>query len=141
MFKKLTPNIMVNNVRESVLFYIEILGFTLNLLVPTNSKAIEDKLEEGKEYSYAMVSRDEIFFMLMEKKAFGKDLPMLENTSIGASASFYCDISNIDDFYNSIRNKIKIAIDLHTTWYGMREFYIKDCNGYVLCFAEAQNKR
>jgi hypothetical protein len=26
--------------------------------------------------------------------------------------------------------------DLHTTFYGAREFAIQDCNGYVLAFAE-----
>jgi hypothetical protein len=29
-----------------------------------------------------------------------------------------------------------MAKELETTWYGMREFYIKDCNGYILGFAE-----
>ena len=29
-----------------------------------------------------------------------------------------------------------MAEELESTWYGMREFFIKDCNGYLLGFAE-----
>ena len=25
--------------------------------------------------------------------------------------------------------------DIDTTWYGMREFYIQECDGYILGFA------
>lgn len=135
-FKKLTPNMMVDDVRESVKFYTDILGFTLNMVVPEDSKTIDNELKDGKKYVYAMVSRDEVFIMLMKKDVFEEDLPMLKGTTIGASVSFYCDVDNINKVYNSLKDKVDIAIDLHTTWYGMQEFYIKDCNGYILGFAE-----
>ncbi len=134
--KKLTPNMMVNDVRESVVFYTDILGFTINMVVPENSKTIGNKLEDGRNYAYAMVSRDKVYIMLMKKDIFEEDLPMLKGTTIGASVSFYCDVNNIHELYNSLKDKVDIAIDLHTTWYGMQEFYIKDCNGYILGFAE-----
>lgn len=140
MFKKLTPNLMVKDVSESVKFYTEILGFTLNMAVAKDSQKIENKVEEGKDYVYAMVSRDEVFFMLMEKKVFEADLEMLKGKEIGASLSFYIDVDNLDEIYSSIKDKIKIVKDLHTTWYGMREFYIKDTDGYILCFAQQAEK-
>lgn len=127
---------MVDDVRESVKFYTDILGFTLNMVVPEDSKTIDNELKDGKKYVYAMVSRDEVFIMLMKKDVFEEDLPMLKGTTIGASVSFYCDVDNINKVYNSLKDKVDIAIDLHTTWYGMQEFYIKDCNGYILGFAE-----
>ena len=135
-FKKLTPNMMVDDVRESVKFYTDILGFTLNMVVPEDSKTIDNELKDDNKYVYAMVSRDEVFIMLMNKDVFGEDLPMLKGATIGASVSFYCDVDNINKVYNSLKGKVDIAIDLHTTWYGMQEFYIKDCNGYILGFAE-----
>jgi len=55
-FKKLTPNMMVDDVRESVKFYTDILGFTLNMVVPEDSKTIDNELKDGKKYVYAMVS-------------------------------------------------------------------------------------
>ncbi len=32
---------------------------------------------------------------------------------------------------------VEIVADLHTTFYGTREFYFRDCNGYILSFSEA----
>lgn len=140
MLKKLTPNLMVKDVRESVKFYTQNLGFTLNMAVAKDSQKIENELEEGKNYVYAMVSRDEVFFMLMEKSIFEADLEMLKGKDIGASLSFYIDVNNLDEIYSSIKDKIEIVKDLHTTWYGMREFYIKDIDGYILCFAGEAKK-
>lgn len=134
--KKLTPNLMVSDVRKSVEFYTDILGFTLNMIVPENSQAIENKLEEGKEYVYAMVSRDEVFFMLMKKDVFEEDLPILKGREIGASVSFYIEVEDINTIYNEIKEKAEVVKELETTWYGMQEFYVKDCNGYILGFAE-----
>jgi len=31
---------------------------------------------------------------------------------------------------------VEIVQDLATTWYGMREFYIRDLDGYLLGFGE-----
>ena len=134
-FKKLTPDMMVDDVRKSVEFYTDVLGFKLNMAVPENSEAIENELEEDRDYEYAMVSRDEVYIMFMRKDAFAEHLPMLKGAEIGASVSFYCEVDNIDELYDSLKDKADIAIDPHTTWYGMREFYIKDCNGYILAFA------
>jgi len=130
-FKKLTPNLMVEDVRKSVEFYTDVQGFKLNMFVSENSKTIENHLEGGKKYVYAMVSRDEVYFMLMKKDIFEEDLPMLKGTPIGASVSFYIEVDDINAVYDEIKEKTEIAKGLETTWYGMQEFYIKDCNGYI----------
>ncbi|MBT4483903.1 MAG: bleomycin resistance family protein [Candidatus Latescibacteria bacterium] len=134
--KKLTPNLMVEDVRASVEFYVGVLRFTLNMVVPENSKTIENRLENGKKYVYAMVSRDEVYIMLMNKDVFEEDLPMLNSTAIGASVSFYIEVDDINAIYNEINEKAEVVKELETTWYGMQEFYIKDCNGYILGFAQ-----
>ena len=46
-----------------------------------------------------------------------------------------------DKLLNIKRNKAKnanaeIVVDLNTTFYGTREFAMKDCDGYLLIFAE-----
>jgi uncharacterized glyoxalase superfamily protein PhnB len=54
---------------------------------------------------------------------------------VGASASLYMRIDDVDGFYEKISSGVEMVKDIDTTWYGMREFYIKDCNGYILGFA------
>jgi len=135
-FKKLTPDMMVSDVGETVKFYIEKLGFKLDMLVPENEKTIENKLIDNKKYAYAMVSRDEVFVMFMNKDAYAQDIPEL-NGPIGASLTLYYDVDDVEDLYESFKKQeVEIVKDISTTWYGMKEFYIKDCNGYILGFAE-----
>jgi len=136
-FKKLTPDLMVSDVAKTVRFYTEKLGFTLAMLVPENEQTIATELADNKIYSYAMVTRGEIFFMFMSKDAYVEDVPALKGMSIGASATLYCDVDNVTELYASFKdNGVEIVKDISTTWYGMKEFYIRDCNGYVLGFAE-----
>lgn len=134
--QKLTPNMIVNDVRKSVEFYVEILGFKLNMAVPENSEIIENDLKENKNYSYAMVSRDEVFIMFVKKGVFEEDRLLLKDSAIGASVSFYIDVDDVNEIYASVKDRAEIVIDLRTAWYGMQEFYIRDCNGYILGFAE-----
>jgi uncharacterized glyoxalase superfamily protein PhnB len=38
--------------------------------------------------------------------------------------------------YENLKDKVTVVKELHTTWYGMQEFYVKDCNGYILGFSQ-----
>lgn len=137
-YLKLTPNLSVNNVRETVDFYRNHLGFTLDMAVEVGSTTIENRLSDQGEYAYAMVSRDEVYFMFLRSDHFDQDVPVEKGTCQGMSVLFYIDVERIDDVYRRLKGRVNIVKELETTWYGMREFYIKDCNGYVLSFAEKE---
>jgi uncharacterized glyoxalase superfamily protein PhnB len=135
-FNKLTPNFSVKNVSESVLFYQEILGFKLEMAVPDGTTRIENEILEKEEYAYAMVSKDEVYLMFLNEKNFKCDVPMLHEFPQGASVLFYIDVENIKGIYTQLKDQVEIVKALETTWYGMQEFYIRDCNNYILGFAE-----
>ncbi len=136
-FKKLTPDLMVSDVAKTVRFYTERLGFKIVMLVPENEKAVETQLVPGKSYVYAMVSRDEVFVMFMRKDVYEADVPELQGVPLGASVTFYCDVDNVGELYDQFQKSgIETLTEITTTWYGMKEFYIQDCNGHILGFAE-----
>jgi len=135
-FNKLTPNFSVKNVAESVRFYQEILGFELEMAVPDGTTRIENVITEEEDYSYAMVRRDEVYLMFINENNFKCDIPELHGFPQGASVLFYIDVENIKDMYSQLENRVEIAKSLETTWYGMQEFYIRDCNNYILGFGE-----
>ena len=132
-FNKLSPNFLVKNVAESVRFYQEILGFELEIAVPDGTTRIENVITEEMIYSTAMVRRDEIFLMFMNENSFKCELHGFPQ---GASVLFYIDVDNIEDMYSQLENRVEIVKSLETTWYGMQEFYIRDCNNYILGFGE-----
>ena len=135
-FSKMTPNFSVRDVGESVKFYQDILGFKLDMAVQDGTTTIKNEISNKLDYAYAMVSRDEVYVMFLKSDSFQDDIPLLKGVPQGASVLFYIDVEDIDKVYEKINNRVKIIKDIETTWYGMREFYIKDCNGYILGFAE-----
>ncbi len=135
-FRKLTPNFSVRDVGETVKFYQDILGFKFEMAVPDGSTKIENEISNRGEYAYAMVSKDEVYVMFLKHDSFEKDVSVLKGFPQGASVLFYIDVEDIDKIYKKLKERVEIAKELETTWYGMREFYIKDCNGYILGFAE-----
>lgn len=133
---KLTPNFEVINIRETIEFYQNALGFSLVMAVPETQDGIEQSLTDGKEYVYALVSKDSVEMMFQKTDSFKEDVYFAKELPMGATVSFYMEIDGIEDFHNHIKGKSLSPTELKTTWYGMREFYMKDNNGYILGFAE-----
>ena len=133
---KLTPNFEVKDIRKTVAFYQSILGFTLVMAVPDTQDGIEQSFVDGKEYVYALVSKDNVEMMFQRTESFKRDVLFAKELSMSASVSFYMEIEGIDTFYEQIKNKELHPTELKTTWYGMQEFYLTDNNGYILGFAE-----
>jgi len=135
---KLTPNLMVKDVKEAVEFYKNNLGFQLVMAVPETQDGVLTEIPKDKKVVYALMKNGNVEIMFQSEKSLKEDVPAFANTHIGASVSLYIEIENLEDFYNKIIGKVEIVKDLFTTWYGMKEFYISDNNGYILCFAEAK---
>lgn len=135
-FNKLTPNFEVQNIKKTVDFYVNVLGFSLAMAVPETQDGIERTIEDGKKYVFAMVLKDKVELMFQETESFKQDLKFAKGLSIAAPISFYMEVNEVDKLYNDLKNKVSEISELKTAWHGMREFYIKDINGYILGFAE-----
>lgn len=135
---KLSPNLMVKDVREAVEFY-ENLGFKTIMAVPESQDVILDSLDTDKPIVYALVKNGNVEIMFQASDSFKKDIPALKDMTYGASCSFYIEVKDVETLYTRVKNKVDIAKELFTTWYGMKEFYVRDNNGYILAFAEAKN--
>ena len=135
--RKITPSFSVKDVLESVEFYQNILGFQLDMCVPEIMDGIDTELEEDVPYIYAMVSRDELSFIFIREDHFQYEILNERYCEKGARILCYIDVEDIEGVYQHLsEKKVEIVKELETTWYGMREFFIKDNNGYLLCFSE-----
>ncbi len=124
-FKALTPNLMVKDVNKTVDFYKNILGFELVMSVP-----------ETGIYNWAMMKRGNTEIMFQEQKNLISEYKELAGKEIGATFALFFKVSNIQDFYNQIKEKTALIVELHRTFYDADEFAIQDLNGYILTFAE-----
>jgi len=132
--KKLTPNMAVKNVRETVNYYVENFGFKLLMAVSEDKSAIGDELVDGKEYIWANVMSGDVGFMFQREDNLQEDLGAFF-TGIGSSSSYYIEVENVDALYEEVKDKVEIFKAIDNTWYGAREFYLRDCNGYILGFS------
>lgn len=133
---KLTPNLMVQDVKKTVAFYRETLGFELVMAVPADKNGIETGLQEDKDYIYALVKNQNTEIMFQETNSFKEDVPAFDREKPGASASFYFEVEDVEGLAAHLKDRVETVKEIQTAWYGMREWYIKDNSGYILCLAQ-----
>ena len=111
--------IHVPDVRATVDWYHSI-GFTV-----VNTYADDDG---HSELSFAIV-------------AFGSSEVMFNSggqasTSFRREVDLYVQTSNVDDLYQGLKDRVEVVEELHDTFYGMREFIIRDLNRFWITFGE-----
>ena len=134
--QSLIPNLAVNNIAETVSYYQTNLGFDL-LMCVDESKNSGNVIDPEKTYIWAMIKNGDVEIMLQEANSIkeeGSDF----FEKIGASVSFYIAVADANAFYEEIKDKVEIYREPETTWYGQREFYVRDINGYILGFASTE---
>ncbi len=132
--KRLTPNMAVADVAKSVHYYVENFGFEIMMVVSDDKSSIGDKLEERKTYIWANLMHGEVGLMLQQAESIKEDVGDFF-ARVGSSMTLYIEVEDVDKLYESIKEKVEIYKDIDTTWYGMREFYVRDVDGYILAFA------
>jgi uncharacterized glyoxalase superfamily protein PhnB len=124
-YESLSPNLVVDDVNKAVDYYVQYFGFVQIASVP-----------ETGSLNWAMVQAGPVTLMFQSLKSIQEDLPSLDITSQGSHGTFFIRMKGVDDLYQKVKDKVTIAGDMRTTFYGMKEFTIKDLNGYFLTFAE-----
>ena len=130
-WNQMIPEFDVFNLKESLHFYIDLIGFNVVY------ERIEDK--------FAFIEFENVQIMLQEiNKSENKWETAKLEYPLGRGINFQIDVINIDKIYNKLKeNKYKIFVDIEEHWYrkdnvlmGCREFLVQDPNGYVLRFSK-----
>ena len=122
--KKLTPNLLVSDVKASEEFY-EKLGFKADVLIP----------DENNPF-WTSMSCGDVEIMLQDKVNAENDYPLFSNKELGATLTLFIETTRIQELYKITKdNNFTIFNDMHETPYATHEFLISDPDGYVLCFA------
>ena len=122
--ESLAPNIFTNNIQETVALYT-LLGFEVTMSVP----------EQGDELVWVMMVNGSVTVMFQTFQSLEAELPEISRTD-GGSLLLYINLKNIREFFEQIKDKVKVLKGLEKTFYGATEFSILDNNNYVLTFAE-----
>ena len=135
--KKVTPNLAVRDIAATVAFYRDVLSFRLTMAVPETQDGIDTVLDNTKRYIYAVITNGEASLMLQHIESLKEDIGPFFEPPTGMSGTLYFETGDAAAFYETVKERSEIIKPLKTTWYGMTEFYLRDCNGYILGFASA----
>ena len=134
--KKLTPNLMVEDVNHTVSFYGDVLGFEFVMAVSTDGQEIITTWQNDKPLDFALMKCGSVEVMFQARKSLSEEFPALDGLALGGSLTLYIAVTGIKEIHAELTGKATIIKELQTTFYGMQEFYIQDCNGYIIGFAE-----
>jgi uncharacterized glyoxalase superfamily protein PhnB len=113
---EIKPMLYTKQVKETVEFYQDILGFSC--------------INYMDDWTWAVLSRGNVEIMAAYPNAH---TPFKKPTFTG---SFYIVTDDVDNIWSEIKDEVEICYELETFDYGMREFAIYDNNGYLLQFGQ-----
>jgi len=75
------------------------------------------------------------------KLCFGNSEVMLDtggkaSTEHRREVHLYVTTDNVDELYQRLKDRVQVVQDLYNSFYGMREFIIRDCNGFWITFGQ-----
>lgn len=119
--KKMTPNLMVHNLQETVEFYTTILGFEVKLSL--------------SKWVYPKKDHSEIMFQ--SAKTLLSEFPeLLTANARGGVLILFIQMDNINEYYEKVKDKVKIIRSPGVTPYnGANEFVIQDLNNTIFHFS------
>ncbi len=120
----ISPTLAVRNMKQTIQFYRESLGFQMGMTFP-----------DADNPEYADLSKDGMVIMLVPAESVGVGA----EARLGTGLNLYMQIDgDIDDYYNELKSKgVKILVDIKDEPFGIRDFTVEDINGYKLTFNQA----
>ena len=136
MTTTLTPNLMTDDVNASIDFYCDGLGFQFIVGVPRGSEKMVSGDPGNVPLRWAMVQREEASLMFQGRNSLAEDAPLFSQMPVGGSATLYLEVADLDALLERVGDRAEVVVPERVTFYGMREVWIRDNNGYVLTLAE-----
>ncbi|MGV6803757.1 MAG: bleomycin resistance protein [Ruegeria sp.] len=117
---QLTPFVLCSSLRNQIDFYSDCLGFSCTFA----------------QDNYAFLTLGPVAIRLLECP------PRADGHPLGENQSFYIDVQDIDDLYDSLRPKLKDLPKARVRApfdqpYGQREFHVLDEDGTLVFFGES----
>jgi uncharacterized glyoxalase superfamily protein PhnB len=124
--KRLTPMLNVADIERSLSFYQAIAGFEL--------VSSRDALEQWR---WAHIRAGDCELMLSESGGpANPGAPVDTSEDDGWPAIYYFYPEDVTALYGEIRRQGLQASDLRVTFYGMKEFELRDPDGHILWFGQ-----
>ncbi len=130
------PNLMVKDVVTSAKFYRDVIGMSVIFYAAADQAVYEDGDEEGHDIVFAMLTLDGAQLGLQEIKSLQGEMPAAVPTQTPMmTGTVYFRDADVSHILKHA-DQDTIIKQPETSWYGMRELYLSDPDGYVICCGE-----
>lgn len=113
---KLTPMLYTAHWADTITFYTQTLGFLCH--------------EKNDEWGWALLQSGDVEIMVSKPHAH------LSFAQPSFTGSLYITVDDVDMLWEKLKDTCTVEYPLETFEWGMREFAIRDNNGYVLQFGQ-----
>jgi uncharacterized glyoxalase superfamily protein PhnB len=120
-----SPMLAVRNMKQTIEFYRDSLGFKMGMIFP-----------DAVNPEYADLSKDGMVLMFIPTDNIG----IKREEKLGVGANIYMQIDgDIDKYHDELKDRgVKIVVDIKDEPYGVRDFMVEDIDGYKLTFNQAR---
>ena len=117
----ISPTLAVRNMKETIEFYKDSLGFKMGMCFP-----------DANNPEYTDLSKDGMSLMFIPTMNLG----IGSEEKLGIGVNLYMQIDgDIDEYCEELKKRgVKIAVDIKDEPYGIRDFSVEDIDGYQLTF-------
>jgi uncharacterized glyoxalase superfamily protein PhnB len=117
----ISPTLAVRNMKETIQFYRDSLGFKMGMAFP-----------DADNPEYVDLSKDGMVLMFIPAQNVGIGI----RQKLGIGVNLYMQINgDIDEYCRELKNRgVRIVVDIKDEPYGIRDFTVEDINGYKLTF-------
>jgi catechol 2,3-dioxygenase-like lactoylglutathione lyase family enzyme len=117
-FKRVVPVLKVSDMQKSVDFYTGVLGFSVAWRAANDGGGENCMLQAGATA------------LLLSTASHLGGRPQFTGT-------LYFHMAGVDQFFERVKCQAEVVWPLETMDYVQKEFGIRDCDGYMLAFAES----
>jgi hypothetical protein len=112
---KLTPMLQTTDIKKTIEFYTRTLDFTVGSVWPDEKPV------------WCILERDSARVMFMTNDHLGE--PSMTGT-------LYIETDDVLEMHRRVSGQVEVLWGPELYDYGMHEFAIKDCNGYMISFGQ-----
>jgi uncharacterized glyoxalase superfamily protein PhnB len=120
---KITPVLVVDEIEPSMKFWVGQLGFEKTVEVP-----------EGDKLGFVILQKEGTEVMLQTRASIKKDAGPAADAVLTSGSNLYIEVDNFAEALEQVKGA-EVLVPERTTFYGMREIWVREPGRHVLGFA------